>query len=103
MRPVKGEARFKQQSGAGVQYGNKVNYGSYTDDLNNIPVRINVQTVYRVVPNCKNSPAPGEHGVLRTMYVDSSRYAIQDFLSIATTKLFVRSKINDNWSNWVEK
>ena len=24
MRPVKGEARFKQQSGAGVQYGNKI-------------------------------------------------------------------------------
>ena len=34
MRPVKGEARFKQQSGAGVQYGNtpiyqNINYRMY--------------------------------------------------------------------------
>lgn len=54
----------------------KVNYGSYTDDLNNIPVIVNEQTIYRVIPNCKNSPAPGEHGILRTMYIDGSKYAM---------------------------
>lgn len=81
----------------------KVNYGSYTDDLNNIPVIVNEQTIYRVIPNCKNSPAPGEHGILRTMYIDNSKYAIQEFLSHANTKLFIRSKSNNVWGNWVEK
>lgn len=81
----------------------KANYGSYTDDLNNIPVIVNEQTIYRVIPNCKNSPAPGEHGILRTMYIDSSKYAIQEFLSHANTKLFIRSKSNNVWGNWVEK
>lgn len=81
----------------------KVNYGSYTGDLNNIPVIVNKQTIYRVIPNCKNSPTPGEHGILRTMYIDKSKYAIQEFLSHANTKLFIRSKSNDVWGNWVEK
>lgn len=81
----------------------KVNYGSYTGDLNNIPVIVNKQTIYRVIPNCKNSPTPGEHGILRTMYIDNSKYAIQEFLSHANTKLFIRSKLNDVWGNWVEK
>ena len=54
----------------------KANYGSYTDDLNNIPVIVNEQTIYRVIPNCKNSPAQGEHGILRTMYIDGSKYAM---------------------------
>lgn len=81
----------------------KANYGSYTDDLNNIPVIVNEQTIYRVIPNCKNSPAPGEHGILRTMYIDNSKYAIQEFLSHANTKLFIRSKSNNVWGNWVEK
>lgn len=81
----------------------KVNYGSYTGDLNNIPVIVNKQTIYRVIPNCKNSPTPGEHGILRTMYIDNSKYAIQEFLSHANTKLFIRSKTNDVWGNWVEK
>lgn len=81
----------------------KVNYGSYTDDLNNIPVIVNEQTIYRVIPNCKNSPAPGENGILRTMYIDNSKYAIQEFLSHANTKLFIRSKSNNVWGNWVEK
>lgn len=81
----------------------KVNYGSYTGDLNNIPVIVNKQTIYRVIPNCKNSPTPGEHGILRTMYIDNSKYAIQEFLSHANTKLFIRSKSNDVWGNWVEK
>lgn len=81
----------------------KVNYGSYTGDLNNIPVIVNKQTIYRVIPNCKNSPTPGEHGILRTMYIDKSKYAIQEFLSHANTKLFIRSKLNDVWGNWVEK
>lgn len=83
--------------------GNKANYGSYTGDLNNIPVIVNKQTIYRVIPNCKNSPTPGEHGILRTMYIDNSKYAIQEFLSHANTKLFIRSKSNDVWGNWVEK
>lgn len=81
----------------------KANYGSYTDDLNNIPVIVNEQTIYRVIPNCKNSPAQGEHGILRTMYIDNSKYAIQEFLSHANTKLFIRSKSNNVWGNWVEK
>nr|DAL19427.1 MAG TPA_asm: hypothetical protein [Caudoviricetes sp.] len=81
----------------------KVNYGSYAGDLNNIPVIVNKQTIYRVIPNCKNSPTPGEHGILRTMYIDNSKYAIQEFLSHANTKLFIRSKSNDVWGNWVEK
>lgn len=39
MRPVKGEARFKQQSGAGVQYGNSFRFSNLSSTPHTITVR----------------------------------------------------------------
>lgn len=82
---------------------NKANYGSYDGDLNDIPVKPNKQTIYRTSSSCKNNPAPGEYGIVRTMYVDGSEYAIQEFLSLSNAKLFVRTKGGNVWGIWVEK
>ena len=35
--------------------------------------------------------------------IDSSQYAIQEFLSLSNAKLFVRTKRGNSWSNWEEK
>ena len=53
--------------------------------------------------NTLNSPRPGEHGILRTMYVDGSQYAIQEFLSLASAQLLIRVRDSNGWRKWVEK
>lgn len=83
--------------------GNKVNYFGYDGDLNDIPGKLNEQTIYRAHYSCKNNPAPGEYGIVRTMYIDSTKYAIQEFLSLSNAKLFVRTKGGNVWNIWVEK
>lgn len=83
--------------------GDKVNYGSYDGDLNDIPAKPNKQTICRATSSCKNNPSPGEYGIVRTMYVDSTEYAIQEFLSLSNAKLFVRVKGGNAWGVWIEK
>jgi hypothetical protein len=83
--------------------GNKVNYGIYFGDLNEIPfIEANMQIFHRSQPDCKNAPVQ-EYGIVRTMYVDSTEYAIQEFLSLLTTKLYVRNKFKNIWNEWKEK
>ena len=54
----------------------KVNYGIYFGDLNEIPfIKANMQIFHRSQPDCKNVPVQ-EYGIVRTMYVDSTEYAI---------------------------
>ena len=68
-------------------YSDKVNYGIYFGDLNEIPfIKANMQIFHRSQPDCKNVPVQ-EYGIVRTMYVDSTEYAIQEFLSLLTAKL----------------
>jgi hypothetical protein len=55
-----------------------------------------------IQPDCKKSPVK-EFGIVRTMYIDSIEYAIQEFLSLLTGKLFVRTKSNNIWYEWKEK
>ena len=62
-----------------------------------------MQTIHRAHPDCKNNPESGEYGIVRTMYIDSSQYAIQEFLSLSNAKLFVRTKRSNSWGNWEEK
>ena len=45
-----------------------------TIDTNNTNV-VNARAIL-IKWNCQNSPAPGEHGILRTMYIDGSNYAM---------------------------
>lgn len=81
----------------------KVNYGIYFGDLNEIPfIKANMQIFHRSQPDCKNVPVQ-EFGIVRTMYVDSTEYAIQEFLSLLTAKLYVRNKIQNIWNEWKEK
>ena len=81
----------------------KVNYGIYFGDLNEIPfIKANMQIFHRSQPDCKNVPVQ-EYGIVRTMYVDSTEYAIQEFLSLLTAKLYVRNKIQNIWNEWKEK
>lgn len=81
----------------------KVNYGIYFGDLNEIPfIKANMQIFHRSQPDCKNVPVQ-EYGIVRTMYVDSTEYAIQEFLSLLTTKLYVRNKFENIWNEWKEK
>lgn len=81
----------------------KVNYGIYFDDLNEIPfIKANMQIFHRSQPDCKNVPVQ-EYGIVRTMYVDSTEYAIQEFLSLLTAKLYVRNKLENIWNEWKEK
>lgn len=81
----------------------KVNYGIYFGDLNEIPfIKANMQIFHRSQPDCKNVPVQ-EYGIVRTMYVDSTEYAIQEFLSLITTKLYVRNKFENIWNEWKEK
>jgi hypothetical protein len=83
--------------------GNQVNYGIYFGDLNEIPfIKANMQIFHRSQSNCKNAPVQ-EFGIVRTMYIDSIEYAIQEFLSLLTGKLFVRTKSNNIWYEWKEK
>ena len=83
--------------------GNKVNYGIYFGDLNEIPfMKANMQIFHRSQSDCKNAPVQ-EYGIVRTMYIDSAEYAIQEFLSLLATKLFVRNKHNGIWNEWKEK
>lgn len=86
-----------------VLNGNEINYGSYDGDLNDIPAKPNKQTICRASSSCKNNPAPGEYGIVRTMYIDNAEYAIQEFLSLSNAKLFVRTKGGNNWGIWIEK
>ena len=54
----------------------KVNYGIYFGDLNEIPfIKANMQIFHRSQPDCKNVPVQ-EYGIVRTMYVDSTEYAL---------------------------
>lgn len=81
----------------------KVNYGIYFGDLNEIPfIKANMQIFHRSQPDCKNVPVQ-EYGIVRTMYIDSTEYAIQEFLSLLTTKLYVRNKLENIWNEWKEK
>lgn len=81
----------------------KVNYGIYFGDLNEIPfIKANMQIFHRSQPDCKNVPVQ-EYGIVRTMYVNSTEYAIQEFLSLLTTKLYVRNKFENIWNEWKEK
>lgn len=81
----------------------KVNYGIYFGDLNEIPfIKANMQIFHRSQPDCKNVPVQ-EYGIVRTMYVDSTEYAIQEFLSLLTAKLYVRNKLENIWNEWKEK
>lgn len=81
----------------------KVNYGIYFGDLNEIPfIKANMQIFHRSQPDCKNVPVQ-EYGIVRTMYVDSTEYAIQEFLSLLTAKLYVRNKFENIWNEWKEK
>lgn len=81
----------------------KVNYGIYFGDLNEIPfIKANMQIFHRSQLDCKNVPVQ-EYGIVRTMYVDSTEYAIQEFLSLLTAKLYVRNKIQNIWNEWKEK
>lgn len=81
----------------------KVNYGVYFGDLNEIPfIKANMQIFHRSQPDCKNVPVQ-EYGIVRTMYVDSTEYAIQEFLSLITAKLYVRNKLENIWKGWKEK
>ena len=81
----------------------KVNYGIYFGDLNEIPfIKANMQIFHRSQPDCKNVPVQ-EYGIVRTIYVDSTEYAIQEFLSLITAKLYVRNKIENIWNEWKEK
>lgn len=81
----------------------KVNYGIYFGDLNEIPfIKANMQIFHRSQPDCKNVPVQ-EYGIVRTMYVNSTEYAIQEFLSLITTKLYVRNKFENIWNEWKEK
>ena len=61
-----------------------------------------MQIFHRSQPDCKNVPVQ-EYGIVRTMYVDSTEYAIQEFLSLLTTKLYVRNKLENIWNEWKEK
>ena len=80
-----------------------VNRGAYTGNLNDIPFVSNFITVCRAAQNSTNAPA-ADYGIVETLYVDSSSYAIQRFTSMnATPRLWVRSKINGTWNAWVEK
>lgn len=84
-------------------YSDKVNYGIYFGDLNEIPfIKANMQIFHRSQPDCKNVPVQ-EYGIVRTMYVDSTEYAIQEFLSLLTAKLYVRNKLENIWNEWKEK
>lgn len=81
----------------------KVNYGIYFGDLNEIPfIKANMQIFHRSQPDCKNVSVQ-EYGIVRTMYVDSTEYAIQEFLSLLTAKLYVRNKFENIWNEWKEK
>lgn len=81
----------------------KVNYGIYFGDLNEIPfIKANMQIFHRSQPDCKNVPVQ-EYGIVRTIYVDSTEYAIQEFLSLLTAKLYVRNKFENIWNEWKEK
>lgn len=81
----------------------KVNYGIYFGDLNEIPfIKANMQIFHRSQPDCKNVPVQ-EYGIVRTTYVDSTEYAIQEFLSLITAKLYVRNKLENIWNEWKEK
>lgn len=83
--------------------GNQVNYGIYFGDLNEIPfIKANMQIFHRSQSDCKNAPVQ-EYSIVRIMYIDSAEYAIQEFLSLLTTKLFVRNKHNGIWNEWKEK
>lgn len=86
-----------------VLNSDKVNYGIYFGDLNEIPfIKANMQIFHRSQPDCKNVPVK-EYGIVRTMYVDSTEYAIQEFLSLLTAKLYVRNKFENIWNEWKEK
>ena len=79
------------------------NKGVYSGDLNNIPVAINTLTVYRAAANCTNAPT-SVYGIVETMYVDGSSYAIQRFTAMNTTSnMWIRTKGTSGWNSWVEK
>lgn len=61
-----------------------------------------MQIFHRSQPDCKNAPVQ-EYGIVLTMYVDSTEYAIQEFLSLLNTKLYVRNKFENIWNEWKEK
>ena len=61
-----------------------------------------MQILHRSHPDCKNVPIK-EYGIVRTMYVDSTKYAIQEFLSLVSAKLYVRNKFENIWNEWKEK
>ena len=79
--------------------------GAYDGDLNNIPfITANVPTFYRAAATCANIPSADYPGVVETLYVDSSAYAIQRFTSMdATSSFWVRRKYNGTWGAWVSK
>lgn len=81
----------------------QINRGIYSGDLNEIPlIKANIQVIHRSDLNCKNKPS-NEYGIVRTMYIDSSSFAVQEFLSLANAKIFVRTKNSNTWSEWKEK
>jgi hypothetical protein len=79
------------------------NKGIYTGDLNDIPVAANVLTIYRAMNNSVNAPI-SSYGLVETMYIDSSLFAIQRFTSLDNPpRLFTRRKQSGVWGNWAEK
>jgi hypothetical protein len=79
------------------------NKGPYTGDLNNISGNANILIFHRASNNCLNAPTAA-YGLVETLYIDSTLYAIQRFTSFETvTRFFVRKKDNGAWSSWAEK
>lgn len=79
---------------------NIINKGTYNADLNDIPVMVNRISVYRTGVDCTNSPVQNSYGVIKTSYIDSNNYAIQEFVSLSTGYYYIRLKVSGTWSKW---
>ena len=103
MRPVKGEARFKQQSGAGVQYGNTlkantINHKSF--DLNDYTATGLYDTRGTLPSNIgmKNYPTD----ITASIIVLSTTYIVtQIYIAHNATSLYLRCKYRGHeFSKW---
>lgn len=79
----------------------KINMGSYMDDLNNIPYIDNTNVyIYRVWASETANKPVSRHGVVyHSYYSTNMSYATQLFISIIG-EIYIRNKNNGTWSTW---
>jgi len=74
-------------------------------DCNN-PGTTTVNRIYmgRVNNNAANIPVASYYGMLFGIYIDSTQYGVQLFVTMAATPtLHIRSLVTGNWGAWIQK